>query len=128
MSTSLTKALFWWLVLIILIQPTLSYIDYKIDNRIGNITYWAIEKMTADSNGQLTPEIKQQILDEFSLMNYSESDVEIITNVVTTERGNRLDLTIKAKRGQMFLYNLSGQATPDQYVHRASSMIETVRW
>lgn len=128
MSTSLTKALFWWLVLIILIQPTLSYIDYKIDNRIGNITYWAIEKMTADTNGELTPEIKQAILDEFAAMNYTENEVEIITSIVETERGNRLDLTIKADRGKMFLYNLSGQSTPSQYVHYASSMIETVRW
>lgn len=125
MKETLVRALFFWLTLLIIIQPILSHIDYLRDLIVKANTSYIAQK--AAVTGVVTADLRQEVIRNLSRVGFKESSINIEYTTDIKERSERLDVTIKVDRPPMMLYNFSGQSEPTYYYGHAYIMSEYLR-
>lgn len=123
MSQTVARALLFWLLLFILLQPSLSHLDYLLDLTVKSNAEYLAQKAAVE--GTVTPALRQEVLDNLKAVGFSENSIEILYDSSISERGQRIDVTIRAPRIRMFPYIFSGtQTQPKFYYAHAYVMSE----
>lgn len=112
-SAVLAQILFLWLFVLILLQPMLSHQDYMLNVAVKANADYAAEK--AAPYGHVTPELRQEILDNLRGIGFDPSQIMIESQVIQQERGERIDVIIRAPRMPMFLYRIGNSQLPREY-------------
>lgn len=118
MKETVLKALYFWLVLVIVIQPALSQRDYLLNIVVKSNTSYLAEK--AAVQGRITNELITEIKNNLKAVGFNDSDIEITGDTSLKERGNKIDVIIKVKRPPMFVLNLGAIGVPTYYYAKTS--------
>lgn len=121
----LSRLLFFWFALLILIQPSLSHLDYLLDLTVKSNAEYAAQK--AAPAGGVTPELKQEILDNLAAVGFNPAEVTVESTSTMVDRGERIDVLIRAPRLPLFLYRFGNKSWPQEYYAHAVVMSEHVR-
>lgn len=113
MNQTVARALLFWLLLFILLQPSFSHIDYLLDLTVKSNAEFLAQKAAVE--GTVTPSLRQEVIDNLTAVGFSESSIEITYHESIVERGQRIDITIRAPRIRMFPYIFSGTLNQPQY-------------
>lgn len=124
MKDTLVRALFFWLTLIILVQPMLSHIDYLLDLVVKANAEYAAEKAAPD--GILSGDLRQEVLNNLAAVGLDTSKVVIESGTTVVERTERLDVRIRAPRQPLLLYRFGSEAMPTEYYAHAYVMSEYI--
>lgn len=112
-----------WLVLFIILQPIVSYIDYLLDLQVKANTSYITQK--AATEGMVTSALKTEVTNNLMAVGFSASSIQITSSTTAViDRKSRLDVYIKAPRINIFAYNFSKQKQPDVYYGHGSIMSE----
>jgi len=124
-SGVLARLLFFWFALLILIQPSLSYLDYLLDLAVKSNAEYAAQK--AAPAGGVTPQLRQEILDNLAAAGFDPAQVTVESTSTTVDRGERIDVRIRAPRLPMFLYRFGRESWPQEHYAHAVVMSEYVQ-
>lgn len=122
MKYSVSVAALFWVVVIMILQPILSYRDYLIEAQIKSNTNYLAQ--VAAVEGYVTDGMRQQIVNNLSRIGFSESEVQITYSATRVERGTRIDVAITAPRAPSFPYVFSSEPDATRYYARANIMSE----
>ncbi len=123
-TTTLAQLFFLWLFVFVLFQPLISHQDYMLDVAVKANAEYAAQK--AAPQGIVTPELRQEILDNLSALGFDPSEVNIESQLEKQERGQRLDIIIRAPRLPMFLYRLGNINLPTEYYAHTYTTSESI--
>lgn len=124
MKETIVRALFFWLTLIILVQPTLSHIDYLLDLVVKANAEYAAQKAAPD--GIMTSTLRQEILNNLAAVGLDPGKVVIESGTTVLARTERLDVRIRAPRQTFLLYRFGSEAMPSEYYAHAYVMSEYI--
>jgi hypothetical protein len=124
MKETLVRALFFWLTLMILVQPMLSHIDFLLDMIVKANTEYAAEK--AAPEGILSGALRQDVLQNLAAVGFDPSEVVLESSATVVERTERLDVRIQAPRRPMLLFRFGSEALPEHYYGHAYVMSEYI--
>jgi len=112
-----------WLVLFIILQPIFTYIDYLLDLQVKANTSYITQK--AATEGMVTATMKSEVIANLQAIGFPASSIEITSSSeLVQDRKQRIDVTIKAPRVNMFPYNFSSESQPGYYYGHGSIMSE----
>lgn len=124
MKETIVRALFFWLTLIILVQPMLSHVDYLLDLVVKANAEYAAEK--AAPEGIMTSALRQEVLQNLAAVGLDPDKVIIESGTTVLERTERLDVRIRAPRQPLFLFRFGSEAMPKEYYAHAYVMSEYI--
>ncbi|MBY9080943.1 hypothetical protein KIH86_12600 [Paenibacillus sp. HN-1] len=123
MKDTVLRALFMWLVLFIVLQPMMTYIDYLLDLQIKANTSYLAQK--AATEGMITASMRSEVMNNLKALGFTESSIGISSSTeAVQDRSSRLDVYIRAPRISLFPYNFSGNAQSSYYYGHSSIMSE----
>ncbi|MVP02125.1 hypothetical protein [Paenibacillus lutrae] len=122
MKDTTLRALYLWLALIIIAQPLISYKDYLLEMLVKENTAYITEK--AAPEGMVTPSLRQELITNLTKVGFTHSQISITYSNAVANRKQRLDVTVKADRPPMFLYNFSSLEQPKYYYAHSYTMSE----
>jgi len=120
----LGRLFFVWFALLILVQPSLSHIDYLRDLVVKSTAEYAAQK--AAPAGGVTPELQQEILGNLAAVGFDPAQVVVESTSTTVDRGERIDVRIRAPRLPMFLWRFGRESWPQEHYAHAVVMSEYV--
>jgi len=115
------RVFFFWLVVIILIQPILSSIDYYLDLHVRAVTAYVAEK--AAPEGMVSPQLHQEAVDMLTAVGFKEDDIIINYDNSIHERGESITVSIQVPRDMMFVYRFISNM-PTFYYAKSTVMSE----
>lgn len=124
MKDTIVRALFFWLTLIILVQPMLSHVDYLLDLVVKANAEYAAEK--AAPEGMMSSALRQEVLQNLAAVGLDPDKVIIESGTTVLERTKRLDVRIRAPRQPLFLYRFGSEAMSKEYYAHAYVMSEYI--
>ena len=125
MSQTVARALLFWLLLFILLQPSLSHLDYLLDLTVKSNAEYIAQKAAVE--GTVTPALRQEVIDNLTAVGFSAASIQINYDTSVVERGQRIDVTIQAPRIRIFPYIFSGTDSQPQYYY-AHTYIMSEYW
>jgi hypothetical protein len=124
MTSTLSRVLFLWVALIILIQPLWSHLDYLLDVVVKSNAEYAAQK--AAPYGSITPEISQEVLAHLTAVGFDPAQVLIESENGVQPRGGAIDVKIRAPRLPQFFYRFGQANFPEQYYAHAYTTSEWI--
>ncbi len=122
MSITISKAFLYWVVILMILQPWLSYRDFLIEGIIKSNTNHIAQ--LAAVQGYVTPQIRDELIQNLGKIGYSPSEVNLTYSTVQVERGERIDIVVTAPRAPSFAFLFSSSDEPKNYYARANVMSE----
>lgn len=114
-----------WLVLLIILQPIVSYMDYLLDLQIKANTSYLAQK--AATEGMVTSALKNEVIKNLSAVGFPAASILISSSTETIQdRKTRLDVYIEAPRLVSFVFNFSKGGHSKNYYAHSSIMSEYI--
>src|SRR5690606_29468253 len=98
---------------IFITQPIVDYTHYLKDLIVKTNTTYIAQKAAVE--GTITPALRNEVIDNLKAVGFREDEIEIEFDSSVYDRGNRLDVIIRAERPGLFVYNFSGLDGPNYY-------------
>ena len=124
MKETIMRALYFWLLLVIIIQPFLSQRDYLLNLVVKSNASYLAEKAAVE--GRITPELVEEIKANIEAVGLKVEDGDISGTTTLRQRGEEIEVVIRVKRPGAFLYNLGTVGAPTHYYSRQSILSEYV--
>lgn len=105
MKDTIIRGLYFWLLLIALLQPMLSHNDYLLDLVVKGTNAYITEK--AAPEGRVTNGLYQEAIDNLTAVGFSPSQISIEYDVGFKERMQRIDVITRVERTNLFVYDFS---------------------
>jgi hypothetical protein len=105
MKETILRALYLPLLLIILVQPMLAYVDYLLENIVKSNTSYITQKAAVD--GVVTPSLRQEVVDNLTAVGFSSADINIEYSNSIKDRKQRIDVILKTPRLIRFPFNFA---------------------
>lgn len=123
MKATVLRALFLWLVLFILLQPMMTYVDYLLDLQIKANTAYLTQKTAVE--GRVTPALRSEVVANLTAVGFTASSIDITSaSEAVMERSQRLDVYLSAPRVRLFPYWFTDASQPERYYGHGSIMSE----
>jgi len=123
MKETLLRALYMPILLIMILQPMLSYLDYLLDLTVKANTNYLVQKAAVE--GRVTPHLRQEVIDNLKAVGFSENQIWIEYDPVVRHRGERIDVSITVFRNRMlFPYLFTSKTLPNSYYAKGSILSE----
>lgn len=122
MKETVLRALYLWIVLIIITQPILDYTDYLKELIVKANTSYITQKAAVE--GTVTTALKNEVIDNLKAVGFKEDQITIEYETIIKDRKERLDVVIKVERPRLFLYNFSSVQQPQYYYGHGYIMSE----
>lgn len=121
---TILRAVFMWVVVIIIVQPILSHKDFLLDLNVKANASLLAQK--AAPEGVVTPQLYQEIVDNLKAIGFKEDQIEIQFSSTIRERTEIIDVIILVERNPMFLYSFGKSNSPQYYYGRHRIMSEYI--
>lgn len=123
MKETLLRALYMPILLYMILQPMLSYLDYLLDLNVKANTAYLVQR--AGVEGKVTEELKQEVIQNLMAVGFSPSEIHIEADPTLRYRGERLNITIRVDhRRNLFPYWFTRQPVPNAYYGHGTIMSE----
>lgn len=76
--------------------------------------------------GYITPDIRQEIIDNLTAVGFNADQIVIESQLEKQERGDRIDVIIRAPRLPMLLYRFGSSQLPTEYFAHAYTTSESI--
>jgi hypothetical protein len=101
-------------LLYMILQPTLSYLDYLYDLQVKANTAYLAQK--AATEGRVTPQLMQEVTNNLKAIGFSEGEIHIEADTILRYRGERIDVAIRVERNRtLFPFNFTSKSQPNYY-------------
>lgn len=122
MKDTVLRALYLWIILILITQPILDHVDYLKDLIVKANTSYITQKAAIE--GTVTASLKQEVINNLKSVGFSESEITIEFDNVVRDRKERVDVVIRANRPRLFLYSFGTVSQPRYYYGHGYIMSE----
>lgn len=122
MKETVLKALYLWIILILITQPIIDYIDYLKDLIVKSNTSYITQKAAVD--GTVSDALKTDVINNLKSVGFQEDEITIEFENVIKDRKERLDVVIQVERPRMFLYSFTSVSQPQYYYGHGYIMSE----
>ena len=120
---TILRAIYMPILLYMILQPILSYLDHLYDNAVKSNTAYLTQK--AATEGRVTPQLIQEVTNNLKAIGFSEDEIHIESDPVLRYRGERIDVAIRVERNRtLFPFNFTSKSQPNYYYAHNSIMSE----
>jgi len=123
MKETLIRAIYMPVLLYMILQPMLSYLDYLYDLVVKSNTAYLTQKAAVE--GMVTPQLEQEVIDNLTAVGFSEDEIHIESNPTIRYRGERIDVIVRVERDRtLFPYIFTNKQQPSYYYGHGSIISE----
>lgn len=123
MKETLLRAIYMPVLLYMILQPMLSYLDYLYELNVQANTAYLTQKAAAE--GRVTPQLVQEVTNNLKAIGFSEDEIHIESDPTVKYRGERIDVIVRVERNRtLFPIAFTSQAQPKHYYGRGTIMSE----
>ncbi|OBZ09123.1 hypothetical protein A7975_23700 [Bacillus sp. FJAT-26390] len=102
------------------VERTIQYRDQVLQKKAYEAAHLAALE------GRLTPEIKEQILDQLEDAYFKRDKIQLNGTAIAAPRGELLNVTLQYPQGPTQIFNLFGSDEPRDYYYPISIMSEHI--
>lgn len=126
MKATVVRALYFWLVLVIIIQPFLSQRDYLLNLVVKSNASYMAEKAAVE--GRVTPAIRDEIMANLRAVGFTDSEISISGSGTTSTatRGQSIEIILAVKRPPSFAIDVSTESGAENFYSRVQIMSEYI--
>jgi len=123
MKETLIRAIYMPVLLYMILQPMLSYLDYLYDLVVKLNTAYLTQKAAVE--GMVTPQLEQEVINNLTAVGFSEDEIHIESNPTIRYRGERIDVIVRVERDRtLFPYIFTNKQQPSYYYGHGSIISE----